>query len=293
MKRIGINVNMTKDPEGKMLHSIISTIKNINDSVNISVYKDCAGLDTEESKKLDVIIVLGGDGTILNTSCNLLDSTTPILGVNIGHLGFLAQIEINSVRPALERFFKGDYTIEDKTMIHCSFNDGTGKKSYDGLNDIILYKGIRNRIEKYDIFIDDEFYNAFSGDGIIISTSTGSTAYNLSAGGPIIHSNLDAFCITPMYSQFLTARTIVLKSSSRITIKMKKNNESAYLSIDGQEWIEINGPITINISKSVYKRKLIKFKESSFFKTLRDKITSGTKECEGEVYESYKTRKNT
>ncbi|MBA5850607.1 NAD(+)/NADH kinase [Clostridium sp. cel8] len=293
MKSIGININTTKDPKNKMLDFIIKTIYDIDKDVNIKVYRDCIGLDTKESDKLDVIIVLGGDGTILNTSGNIVQSKTPILGVNIGHLGFLAQVEINSIETALRKLFKGDYTIEDRTMIHCSFHDGNAVRSYDGLNDVILYKGIRNRIERYDIFIDNEFYNTFSGDGIIISTSTGSTAYNLSAGGPIIHSNLDAFCITPMYSQFLTARTIVLNNSSHITINMRKNNENAFLSVDGQKWIKINGPISINIDKSMYKRKLIKFDNSSFLKTLRDKITSGMKECEGEIYEGDKTHQNT
>ncbi|WP_446899367.1 NAD(+)/NADH kinase [Clostridium sp. LBM24168] len=292
MKNIGINVNTTKDPKNKMLDFIIKAIYNIDKSVNVKVYKDCIGLNTAESKKLDVIIVLGGDGTILNTSGNLLESRTPILGVNIGHLGFLAQVEINSIKPALVKLFKGDYTIEDRTMIQCSFNDGYKMRTYHGLNDVILYKGIRNRIEKYDIFIDNEFYNVFSGDGIIICTSTGSTAYNLSAGGPIIHSSLDAFCITPMYSQFMMDRTIVLNSDSLIAIKIMKNNENAFLSVDGQEWIEISGPITVNISKSIYKRKLIKFSNSSFFKTLRDKITFGAKECEGDIYEGDKTHKN-
>ncbi|MCH3964141.1 MAG: NAD(+)/NADH kinase [Clostridium sp.] len=292
MKNIGINVNTTKDPENKMLDFIVKTIYSINKDINIKVYRDCIGLDTEESRKLDVVIVLGGDGTILNTSGNLPESETPILGVNIGHLGFLAQVEINSIRPALINLFEGNYTIEDRTMIQCSFDNGHGMKNFHGLNDVILYKGIRNRIEKYDIFIDNEFYNVFSGDGIIICTSTGSTAYNLSAGGPIIHSSLDAFCITPMYSQFLTARTIVLNNNSHITIKMRRNNESAFISVDGQEWIDIKGPITINISKSIYKRKLIKFSNSSFFKTLRDKITFGAKECEGDIYESDKTHEN-
>lgn len=293
MKNIGINVNTNKDPKNKMLDFIIETIHKIDKNVYIKVYKDCMGLNTSESKGLDVIIVLGGDGTILSTSKNLVESNTPILGVNIGHLGFLAQVEINSIESALRKLFNGDYTIEERTMIQCSFDNGHGLKYYHGLNDVILYKGIRNRIEKYDIYIDNEFYNVFSGDGIIVCTSTGSTAYNLSAGGPIIHSSLDAFCITPMYSQYLTARTMVLDSNRLITIKMRKNQENAYISVDGQEWIAISGPITVNISKSIYRRKLIKFSDGSFFKTLRDKITFGAKECEGEICEGDKTRKNT
>lgn len=293
MKNIGINVNTTKDPENKMVDFIIKTIYNVNKDVNIKVYKDCKGLNTYESDKLDVIIVLGGDGTILNTSGNILESNTPILGVNIGHLGFLSQIEVNNIEIALNNLLKKDYIIQDRTMIECTFDDGNEIKSYHGLNDVVIYKGIRNSIQKYDVFIDNKFYNEFSGDGIIVCTSTGSTAYNLSAGGPIIHPSLDAFCLTPMYSQYLTARTIVLNNNSLITIKIRNKKKDLFLSIDGREWIIINGSIDVNIKKSKYKRKLIKFNNNSFFKTLREKITFGGKECEGDIYEGDKTHKNT
>lgn len=293
MKNIGINVNTTKDPENKMVDFIIKTIYNVNKDVNIKIYKDCEGLNTQESDKLDVIIVLGGDGTILNTSENILESDTPILGVNIGHLGFLTQIEVNNIEIALDKLFKKDYVIQDRTMIECSLDDGDKIESYYGLNDVVVYKGIKNSIQKYDVFIDNKFYNEFSADGIIVCTSTGSTAYNLSAGGPIIHPSLDAFCVTPMYSQYLTARTIVLNNNSIITVKIKNESENLFLSIDGRDWIVIKGSIGVNIKKSKYKRKLIKFNNNSFFKTLREKITFGGKEYEGDIYESDKAHKNT
>ncbi|MBV4418642.1 NAD(+)/NADH kinase [Clostridium tyrobutyricum] len=273
MKNIGINVNSTKDPQYKMLDFIIKNIYSVSRDVNIKTYKDCIGLNAEESNKLDVIIVLGGDGTILNTSGKILGSDTPILGVNIGHLGFLTQIEVNSIEPALKSFFKSEYVMEERSMIECSFNTESGIKHYHGLNDVVLYKGIKNRIEKYDVFVDDKFYNSFNADGIIVCTSTGSTAYNLSAGGPIVHPSLDAFCLTPMYSQFLTARTIVLNNNSLITAKVRKNTGNIFLSVDGQEWIDISGSVDVNITKSRYTRKLIRFSNNSFFKTLRNKLT--------------------
>lgn len=282
MKNIGINVNTTKDPNKEMLNFIIESIKNIDRSVNIKTYENCMGLDENESSSLDVIIVLGGDGTILNTSRNVLRSKTPILGINIGHLGFLAQVEINSVEAALEKLFKGEYTIEKRDMIQCTYNEGNKIKRYDGLNDVVLYRGIKSRIQRYDVYINDAFYNSFSGDGIIICTSTGSTAYNLSAGGPIIHPLLDVLCLTPMYSQFFASRSIVLDSRSRISISIEKNYEDSFLSIDGQKWVAVNGSQTIEINKSKNKRRLIKF-DDAYFNTLREKIIFNAKGCEGGI----------
>ena len=284
MKNIGINVNTTKDPDKKMLNFIKKTIHRIDKSVKVKVYENCDGLDKDESSKLDVIIVLGGDGTILNTSKHILDSSTPILGVNIGHLGFLAQVEVNSIENALKKLFKGSYVIEERNMIQCIYDDGNGPKTYDGLNDVVLYKGIKSRIQRYDVYINDNFYNTFSGDGIIVSTSTGSTGYNLSAGGPIIYPSLDILCLTPMYSQFLTSRTIVLDNKCCITISVRKNLKNIFLSIDGQEWIEVNGLNTIEVRRSKNKRKFIKFGDN-YFNTLKDKINFKAKGCEGEVYE--------
>lgn len=290
MRNIGINVNTTKDPDKKMVDLIVKTIKNENRDVNIRIFEDCNGLDETESSKLDVIIVLGGDGTILNTSRHTYKYSIPILGINMGHLGFLAQVDSLSIDVAIKSLFDGDYTIEDRTMIECSYHEDGKTRTYSGLNDVLLYKALSSRIQKYEIFINDKFYNTFDADGIIVCTSTGSTAYNLSAGGPIIHPELDTLALTPMYSQSLASRTIVLDGRSEIAIKVRRNNESVFLSVDGQEWIETDTTKMINISRSKYKCKLIKFQDNDYFTTLRKKIIYRAKECEGEVYEGNKAR---
>ncbi|MEY8762274.1 MULTISPECIES: NAD(+)/NADH kinase [Clostridium] len=285
MKNIGINVNTTKDLNEKMLNFIIEDIHSIDKNVNIKVYRDCVGLDENESDTLDIIIVLGGDGTILNTSKNVLRSKTPILGVNIGHLGFLAQVEISNVKTALERLFAGEYTVEERDMLQCSYDDGNKIRKYDGLNDVVLCRKVNSRIQRYDIYINNTFYNTFRGDGIIVCTSTGSTGYNLSAGGPIIHPSLNVLCLTPMYSQGLTARSIILDSSSLISITSRKEFEDVYLSVDGQLCIKINGLNPLKISRSENKRRLIKFSNNNYFNTLKEKITFKVKGYEGEIYE--------
>lgn len=289
MKNIGINMNTTKDPDKKMMDMVIKTIRNENTDISIKVYEDCNGLDEIESSKLDVIIVLGGDGTILNTLRHMHKHSIPILGINMGHLGFLAQVDSTNIGAAIKSLFHGKYSIEERTMVECSYHEGGKTRIYSGLNDIVIYKALSSRIQKYEVFINDKFYNTFDADGIMVCTSTGSTAYNLAAGGPIIHPELDTLALTPMYSQSPGSRTIVLDGKSKISIKVRRDNESVFLSADGQEWIETNSTNIINVFRSKYKCKLIKFIENDYFTTLRKKITYRAKEYEGEVYEGNKT----
>lgn len=289
MKNIGINVNTTKDPNKKMVDIVIETIRKKNTDINIRVYEDCKGLNEIESSKLDVIIVLGGDGTILNTLRHMHKHSVPILGINMGHLGFLAQVDNTNIDVAIKNLFDGKYSIEERTMVECSYHEGGETRNYCGLNDVVIYKALSSRIQKYEVFINDKFYNTFDADGIMVCTSTGSTAYNLAAGGPIIHPELDTLALTPMYSQSPASRTIVLDGKSKIAVKVRRDNEIVFLSADGQEWIETDSANVINIFRSKYKCKLIKFAENDYFTTLRKKITYRAKECEGEVYEGNKT----
>lgn len=290
MKSIGINVNTTKDNNGDTLDFIVNLIRSERKDIEVKVYEDGNGLDEKESAKLDAIIVLGGDGTILSTTRRIYKHSVPILGINIGHLGFLAQVENSNIKTSIKNLIDGKYDVEERTMLQCTYSYNGETKVYHGLNDIVMYKGVWSRIQKYEVFINDKFYNTFNADGVVVCTSTGSTAYNLSAGGPIIHPELDVLALTPMYSQSLTARTVVLDGKSKISIRVKKNNENIFLSVDGQEWIETDSTVAVDISKSNYKCKLVRFGDNDYFNTLRKKITFRAKECEGEQYESDKAR---
>lgn len=293
MKNIGINVNTTKDQRRKMLDFILKTIYNECKDINISVYEDCIGLNEEKSYELDMIIVLGGDGTILNTARHIAKYDVPIFGINIGHLGFLAQVESSNISYAIKSILKGDYVVEERTMLQCSYEKDGVINQHVGLNDVVLSKGVLARIVKYKIYIDNKYYNTFAADGIIISTPTGSTAYSLSAGGPIIYPTLDNFVLTPMYSQTVGARTIVLDGKSNISINFPKNNENIFLSIDGQEWIEVDKAQSVNVCSAKNKCKLVKLNSNDYFDTLRKKVIFRSKGYEGEEYESDKTCQNT
>lgn len=282
MKNIGININTTKDKDGKILKNIINILEESIEDINIKVFFDSKGLNEERENKLDMLITLGGDGTILNTARELEDLTLPILGVNIGNLGFLAGVEISDFSKAINLIKKGLYTIEDRMMLQCSFYKDGKKSTYTALNDIVVAKGTLSRMVRYDIEVNRDFYTSFTGDGIIISTPTGSTAYSLSAGGPIIFPTLELISLTPICPHTQGIRTMVLNSTDHIGVKVKKGNESVYLTIDGQESIEVESIEKISITSSKEKCRLIRLEHYDYFDILRKKIMWRTRECVGD-----------
>ncbi|NYC94007.1 NAD kinase [Clostridium acetobutylicum] len=169
-------------------------------------------------------------------------------------------------------------------MLKCSFIKGNSKKVFYSLNEVVLYKGNMAKILKYNIDVDDKFYMGFKSDGIIISTPTGSTAYNLSAGGPIIYPNLDLISLTPICPQGPYAGTIVLDGKSNITISGIDANENVFITVDGRQPVDVKGVSFIEISKLNYKCKLLKLKDYNYFEVLRKKIILRTEECEGDKY---------
>ncbi|MEK6265347.1 MAG: NAD(+)/NADH kinase [Clostridium sp.] len=292
MKKIGININTTKDKDGKTIKYVNDVISKYIDETNIFIFKDSIGLENIKYKDLDIIIALGGDGTIIGTSRNLNNFNTPILGVNIGNLGFLSSVELVEFENAMKRFFEDDYYVEDRMMLRCTFPHRGDPKEYIALNDIVVSKGTLARVVKYEIHIDNKFYTDFTGDGLIISTPTGSTAYSLSAGGPIIYPNLDVIALTPICPLSLSMRTIVLDGKSTIAVSIKSENESIFLTLDGQRAIKLNTYEQILVSVSEKKCRLVKFNDYDYFHILRKKIISRAIDCEGDKNEDFTACKN-
>lgn len=282
MKNIGINVNSTKDANGSILSSIKEIVKKHMPDSNIKSYKDSIGLDEENTKELDIVIVLGGDGTILRTARILAKYEIPIIGVNIGHLGFLAGVECSEFEWAVQRLKDGAFTLEERMMLKCTLKNSKGIFVYNSLNDIVISKGALSRIVRYDITVDNNFYNCFSADGVIISTPTGSTAYSYSAGGPIIYPNLSVIEITPICPHSTGIRTLVLDSKSEVGIKIKQTNESIFLTVDGQESIQLDNFYSLTIGLSEWKCKIVRLGNYNYFDVLREKIIWRTRECEGD-----------
>jgi len=282
MKKIGININTTKDKDGKIIKHVKDIVSKYVDDINIFTFKDAVGLDNDKYNNLDIIIALGGDGTILRTSRNINNCNTPILGVNIGNLGFLSSVELLEFENAMEKYIKDDYYVEERMMLKCSLPLRQDAEEYIALNDIVVSKGTLARVVKYELHIDNKFYIDFTGDGLIIATPTGSTAYSLSAGGPIIYPNLDVIALTPICPLSLSMRTIVVDSKSEISINIKSEHESIFLTPDGQRAIKLNNYEKIVVSVSNKKCRLIKFNDYNYFSILRKKIISRTMDCEGE-----------
>jgi NAD+ kinase len=280
MNNIGVNVNSTKDKDGKITRFIMEVLlKNFPES-KIYSFKDALGLDSEEVRNLDIVISLGGDGTILRSARAVAKYGIPILGVNIGNLGFLAGVECKSFENAIRNLKQGKFNIEERIMLQCTVKGQENKVFYNSLNDIVISKGTLSRIVRYDVNVDTRFYTSFTADGIIISTPTGSTAYSLSAGGPIIFPNLKLLEITPICPHIPGMRSLVLNSESQIDIDITKGNESVFLTVDGQESLEISEDSMISISASKYKCRVVQFEDYDYFEVLRKKIIWRTRECE-------------
>ncbi|KYH35702.1 NAD kinase [Clostridium tepidiprofundi DSM 19306] len=278
MRKIGISVNTTKDTQGKVLEYVIKCIKNNIKNSYIEVFEDGI-IKQEDIVELEMLIVLGGDGTILRASRAIGDIDIPILGVNIGHLGFLASVEITEFEYAIEKIVNGKYYIEDRMMLKCNIcKYGKVRKElkFAALNDIVITKGTLSRIVEFDIEINNSFYTNFNSDGVIISTPTGSTAYSLSAGGPLIYPTLNVISITPICPHTLAMRTLIVDEKSNIRVKVNgtNNNNDVFLTIDGQEVIRFEDGYEVNIEVNDKKCRLIKLEGYNYFNILRNKIIS-------------------
>lgn len=227
------------------------------------------------SRKLNFVIVLGGDGTLLSAARAVCRAGIPILGVNLGALGFLTEVPLDELYPTLETIDKGSCGIDLRSMVHCEVGRGGSiVGNYDALNDIVVGKGTIARLNHCDVYIDKVFVSRYQADSLIVSTPTGSTAYSLAAGGPILMPDVQSFVITPVSAHSLTHRPLVVRDSSHIEIVVMTGNEDAYLSIDGQAGMPVFDGDRVCCRKSEYQVKLLHTK-GTFFEVLSSKLKWG------------------
>ncbi len=224
----------------------------------------------------DLIVVLGGDGTLLSVARVLDSHSVPILAVNFGSLGFLTEITLEEMFATLESVLAGKATTQALMMIDVSvLREGRCFEEYRALNDAVLTKGALARIIDIDVNIDDQFVATYKADGLIVSTPTGSTAYALSAGGPIVYPTLGAMLVTPIASHTLTFRALVVPDSVTIEMSLKATQESVYLTVDGQIGLALKGEDRIRVRKSAIALELIESSNQNFFDILRRKLKWG------------------
>jgi NAD+ kinase len=221
---------------------------------------------------LECLLSAGGDGTFLEASQFAVEHQIPILGLNFGHLGFLAQVPANEVEPALENLFDHNYTIERRSLINV-YDENNLRFAPHALNEVTIQRTGPTMLNT-TVWIDDELLSSYWSDGILISTPTGSTAYSLSVGGPLVLPNTQNFIITPIASHNLNIRPIVISDDSKILVKIKTRRDNAILSIDNKRF-EVHSGTKLIVKKSQSVLNFIKLKNYNFFKTLHTKLNWG------------------
>lgn len=283
MKKVAIAINISKDKNKEMAFKVQEKLQEYFENVEIIMLNSYDIINYRFKEFLDLIIVLGGDGTILSVARGIngkLD--VPILGINIGNLGFLSSIEFSDIDKAFKKLKEGNYKAEKRMLLTCDFpSEGIVNESL-ALNDIVIARGSLSRMIRFQIFIDGKRYYNFKGDGLIIATPTGSTAYSFSAGGPFIYPTVDAITLTPICAHTTGVQPIVLNSNSNIEVKVTNNNEEFNIIFDGQKAIRCVDEVIINIKKAKEYAKIILFDDYDYFKVLRAKIINNWKDCEGD-----------
>ena len=231
---------------------------------------------TDVPEGCDLVIVLGGDGTLLSAARAIGNREIPLFAVNLGGLGFLTAITIDELYPELERALRGEHRVGKRRLLHAEVRRGDDVVArYEALNDVVLTKASIARMIDLDTYVDQQFVCAYKADGLIVATPTGSTAYSLSAGGPIIFPSVPAICLTPICPHMLTNRPVLVPETSRIRVVSRGPDESVYLTIDGQVGTPIREHDTVVCHSTQYALHLIRPPRQMFFDVLRQKLKWG------------------
>jgi len=223
----------------------------------------------------DLALVLGGDGTLLSAARAVASAGTLILGINLGTLGFLTEVPLSGLYPALEAIENGKFVVDTRSMLSCVLvRSGETLVRHTALNDLVVSKSAIARLNHFQLFVDGEFVSSYKADGLIVATPTGSTAYSLGAGGPILKPDVQAFLITPVSPHGLTHRPVVVRDTVQIEVRVKTGDEQAYLSLDGQVGMPVQDGDVIRCVKDEHPAKLLRF-EKTFFEVLSTKLKWG------------------
>ena len=280
MKKIGIMPNLLRDTELTTTKVIVDWLKDkgfssyVTAHIGAKIGEESTWTEEQIYNECDAIIAIGGDGTILDVAQKACLYDVPILGVNLGRLGFLADVETSDVHELLEKLLDEEVQIEERMMLRAKVIEPSGQEHYFyALNDINITRGSGSRITEFELRVNDSLLDVYPADGVIVATPTGSTAYNLSAGGPIVIPYADNIIITPICPHTIYSRAIIVTGTDKLKIHTY-NYENPHMALTayGQSKMYITPAHNIQIDKSPYKVKLIKLSELNFFDILRKKI---------------------
>ncbi len=234
--------------------------------------------DQLEDEDVDGILVLGGDGTLLRAARELAGRNIPFLGINLGHLGYLAEIERQNIRPALEKLIADDYTVEDRMMLEGSVSVNGVRMGGDvALNDIVINRQGSLRVVDYEVYVNDQYLNSFTADGLIVSTPTGSTGYSLSAGGPIVSPTASLILLTPICPHTLNSRSLIFSADDHIRIRIgdgkRVSADAVGATFDGDTNFPMRSGDQVEIRRSSEVTRILKINQVSFLETLRNKLS--------------------
>ncbi len=228
------------------------------------------------SGPIDAIVVLGGDGTLLKAVQFLSSEDIPVLGVNLGSLGFLTEITTEEVEGALRNLISGRYAFSWRSLLTATLRRGAEIQTQTGLNDVTIAKASTvSRIVEFTVFVGDQFVSEFRADGLIVASPTGSTAYNLAAGGPILHPALDAVVLTPICPHMLSNRPLVIPAAAPVRIRIKSSTSPVHVTVDGQWSVEVTPSDEVEVSRGKGRLKLVTSSERDYFEVLRTKLKWG------------------
>jgi NAD+ kinase len=227
----------------------------------------------EALREAELAFVLGGDGTLLSVARHVSEWGLPLLGINVGHLGFLTEAEPTTIDEAVRRVVDKDYDLEQRLMLEATVvRNGTSIAKVRGLNDAGIAKGSFARMVTVDVYVDEVFVDSYSGDGVIASTPTGSTAYSLSCGGPIVVPHLQVMLITPICPHTLFARPCVVDNRQEIQFVVHATHDDLGLTVDGQVGVRLQAEDVVFVRKSDVQTTLVKWRDREFFTVLRQKL---------------------
>jgi len=281
MQTVGIFPNLRRENMKKVAKSLVRWFQDRNYQVKLSVeVAESLNLlhlatDTEElAANIDVAVTLGGDGTLLGVARLVAQYEVPILGINMGHVGFLTEIELGDLFADLESFHRREYEIDVRMMLEAKvIREEEILKEFLALNDVVITKGPFARLIRLKTYANDAYVDTYPADGLIISTPTGSTAYSLSAGGPIIRPDMNLLLLTPICPHTLHSRSIILSEDDAIKVTVMADHPEVMLTVDGQEGYKLLPKDTVVVNKATFSTRLIRIRKRSFYDVLRKKLS--------------------
>lgn len=279
MKHFFLITNKVKDSDGSYTRRIAEYLQAHGATASCAVNFKISDKDTiEVPEDTECAIVLGGDGTLLKAARDMMDKEIPLLGVNLGTLGYLAEVEISNIESALDKLLRGEYKREDRMMLSGTIyqEESTEIRNF-ALNDIVISRCGSLQILQFDIFVNGKFLNSYSADGMIVATPTGSTGYNMSAGGPIVEPGAKLLLLTPICPHTLNTRSIILSPEDEVTIKIPEGREKKVQTVeanfDGTHKVTLKTGDKVVIKKASKTTGILKLNTESFLEILHKKMS--------------------